>query len=109
MEQITLVFLLGVFTFAEIYRAMKSVRGFIVSVDNPGLENFFGETRTVIVRLKSGKEIEAKLNQCAACIARMNLGSEVRVFKGSDGYVVDPVWFNTRKACSFSQYTKPCG
>lgn len=109
MEQVTLVFLVGVFILAEIYRAVRSARGFIVSVDNPGLENFFGETRTVVVRLRSGREVKAKLTQCAACIARMDIGSEVRVFKGSDGYVVDPVWFHTKKLCSFSEDTQRCG
>ncbi|MGC8602274.1 MAG: hypothetical protein ACP5VS_01150 [Desulfomonilaceae bacterium] len=101
IEYITSLFLIAVFILAEIYRAKRSARGIIVSVEDLGPQNFLGEIRTAVVKLKSGQEVTAKLTQCAACIAKIQVGSEVRVFNSSDGYTVDPVWFLSKKSCGF--------
>ncbi len=108
IENITLGFLIAVFILAEIYRTLRSARGVIVSVEDSGPQNFFGEIRTAVVRLKSGREVTAKMSQCAACIARIQLGSEVKVFNSSDGFTIDPVWFRSRKQCAFSENSRGC-
>jgi hypothetical protein len=103
VEHVTLLFLIAVFILAEIYRARRSIRGIIVSVEDSGPQNFLGEIRTAVVKLRSGEEVTAKLTQCAACIAKIQLGSEVKVFNSSDGYTIDPVWFRSKNQCGFSE------
>jgi len=109
VENITLLFLIALFILAEIYRARRSIRGVIVSVEDSGPQNFLGEIRTAVVRLRSGEEVTAKLTHCAACIAKIQLDSEVKVFNSLDGYIVDPVWFRSKKQCAFSENVRDCG
>jgi len=99
IEQITLLFLIAIFALAEIYRARRSVRGIVISLEEPGPFNFFGEFRTAVVRLSSGKKVEAKMTSCTACLGKIELGSEVKIYSASDGYQIDPVWFRSIKNC----------
>ena len=97
IEQITLLFLIAIFALAEIYRARRSVRGIVISLEEPGPFNFFGEFRTAVVRLSSGRKVEAKMTSCTACLGKIELGSEVKIYSASDGYQIDPVWIRTVK------------
>ena len=103
VEHVTLLFFIAVFILAEIYTTRQSVRGIIVSVEDSGPHNFLGEIRTAVVKLRSGEEVTAKLTHCAACIAKIQLGSEVKVFNSSDGNTIDPLWFRSKKECSFAE------
>lgn len=102
-ENATLIFLIAVFLMAELYRTRRSVRGMVISIDECGPQNFLGEIRTAIVRLSSGRDIEAKLTSCSACIGKIGIGSEVKVFKSSDGYMIDPIWFRSKDKCAFQK------
>lgn len=108
IEQITLFFLIAVFILAEIYRARRSVRGVVISVENSSPQNFLGEIKTAIVKLNSGREITATLTSCSACLGKIDVGSEVKVFNSSNGYVIDPVWFRSRKQCALSGQLGGC-
>jgi hypothetical protein len=97
IEQITLLFLVAIFVLAEIYRARRSVRGIVVSMEESGPLNFFGEFSTAVVRLSSGKKVQARMTSCTACLGKIGPGSEVRIFSSSEGYQIDPVWIRTVK------------
>ncbi|MFH0960018.1 MAG: hypothetical protein V1897_15100 [Pseudomonadota bacterium] len=99
IEQITLLFLIAIFALAEIYRARRSVRGVVISLEDSGPLNFLGEVRTVVVRLSSGKNVEAKMTSCTACLGNIELGSEVKIYRSSEGYQVDPIWVRSIKNC----------
>lgn len=96
LENLTLIFLIAVFLAAEIYRTRRSVRGIVTFIEDFGPQNFLGEIRTATVKLYSGQEVSAKLTSCSACIGKIGIGSEVKVFKSSEGYMVDPVWFRSQ-------------
>lgn len=100
IEHITLLFLITVFVLAEIYRARRSVRGVVVSFEDTGPLNFFGEVRTVVVKLSSGELIQARMSSCAQCLGKIEPGSEVRIFDSSEGFQIDPVWIRSSKNCA---------
>lgn len=98
IEQATILFLVAVFVAAEIYRALRSTRGTIIALDNTGLGDL-APVFAVKVRLEEGREIDANLNFCTACIGRLKIGDDVRVCASGNGYVADLPWFR-RKRCS---------
>lgn len=109
IEQITLFFLIAVFILAEIHRARRSVRGIVIYVENTSPQNFLGEIKTAIVRLNSGSEVRATLTSCSACLGKIDVGSEVKVFNSANGYVIDPVWLRSGKQCAVSGHRGGCG
>jgi hypothetical protein len=99
IEQLTIVFLIGIFVAAEIYRATRGTRGAIIALNDSG----FGELLPVLsvkIRLDHGEVIDASLNCCTACLGRLRIGDEVRVSSSRDGYVVDLPWFRRGKCRS---------
>jgi len=96
LEQITIAFLIAVFVAAEIYRMRRGMRGVIVGVSDSA--DTFGvlPVMSVRVRLNSGREVEASLNACTACLGRLQVGDEVRVADTRDGWTVDLPWFRGR-------------
>lgn len=97
IEQVTVVFVIGVFVAAEIYRAKRGLKGVIVAVDSSSLGPVALPVMTVRVRLESGDEVTAGLNCCTACLGRLQVGDWVRVADSRDGYVIDLPWFRGRK------------
>lgn len=92
IEHLTIVFLIGIFVAAEIYRAARGTRGAIVALNDSGFGEFL-PVMSVKVRLDHGGVIDASLNCCTACLGRLRIGDEVRVSSSRDGYVVDLPWF----------------
>jgi hypothetical protein len=92
IDQLTLVFLVGVFVLAEVYRAGRASRGVIVSVESDPTGLLELPTMIVRVRLRDGNEVSAGLSCCTACLGRLRVGDEVRVTSSRDGYIVDLPW-----------------
>lgn len=101
LETVTLIFLLVVFLTAEIYRARRSSRGIIVGFDDSDLGLLVSPVLTARVRLEDGSIIQADVNSCTACMGRLTVGTQVRIFNSSNGYMVDTPWFQQKsgKAC----------
>lgn len=98
LEHVTLLFLVGIFVSAEIFRARRGMRGVIVSADDSSIGPVALPVMTVKVKLDRGDEVTASLNCCTACLGRLNVGDQVRVADSRDGYVIDLPWFQ-RKQC----------
>jgi len=96
LEYATLLFLIGLFIAAEVYRARRGVRGVIVGMNNDELGLLVSPVITVRVRLRHGEEINAGMNCCTACLGNLGIGDEVRVSDSRDGFVVDLPWFRSR-------------
>lgn len=92
LEQATIIFLVSVFIIAEIFRIFRGTRGVITAFDDAGLAALL-PVNSVRIKLHNGREIQAKLNCCTACLGRLKVGDEVRVTDTKDGYVVDLPWF----------------
>lgn len=95
LELATVLFLVGVFLMAEIYRMKRQKRGLIVAMNDPGMPLVALPVVTVQVRLDDGSEVPAKLNCCTACLGRLTVGDEVRVCDTRDGWVVDLPWLRS--------------
>ncbi len=99
IEHLTIIFLIGIFVAAEIYRATRGTRGSIVALNDSGLGELL-PVMSVKIRLDRGEVIDASLNCCTACLGRLRIGDEVRVSSSRDGYVVDLPWFRRRNCRS---------
>jgi len=107
LETATLLFLIVAFVAAELHRVRRGRRGIIVGSDDAGLGHLLLPVVTVKVRLEDGKEIDAELNCCTACLGRLQLGDEVRVLDSRDGYVVDLPW--RRHSRCDTETSRACG
>jgi hypothetical protein len=91
-----LIFLVLVFVAAEIYRMRRGQPAVIVSV----AENSFGPVPLPImhvgVRLDDGAEVSASMDCCTACLGRLNIGDEIRVYSSREGYKVALPWLRSR-------------
>ncbi|MDD3472969.1 MAG: hypothetical protein PHS86_09310 [Syntrophaceae bacterium] len=92
IETLTLIFLIILFLVAEYYRATRSRRGTIVSFEESELGFLINPILTARVQLENGKFVQASVNSCTACMGRLCVGSEVRVYNSSDGYILDVPW-----------------
>lgn len=101
LETVTLIFLIVVFLAAETYRARRSSRGIIVGFEDSDLGLLVSPVLTARVKLDDGSVIQAELNSCTACMGRLSVGTQVRIYNSSNGYVVDTPWFQrgSGKAC----------
>ena len=101
LETVTLIFLLIVFLSAEIYRARRSSRGIIVGFEDSDLGLLVSPVITARVKLGDGSIIQADLNSCTACMGKLEVGTQVRIYNSSSGYVVDTPWLRQRsgKTC----------
>jgi hypothetical protein len=109
LDHATLIFLVIVFGAAEIYRSLRGQTGEIVSVGATSLGPVPLPLVEVRVRLSSGNEVAADLDCCTACLGRLDVGDEVRVFLSREGYKVALPWFsegNRRKLTRTCQCTK---
>lgn len=95
LDHATLIFLVIVFVAAEIYRTRSGQPGVIVSVGTTSLGPLPLPLMQVGVRLDSGSEVSASLDCCTACLGRLNVGDEVRVFRSNEGYKVALPWFRS--------------
>jgi hypothetical protein len=100
IETITLIFLIVLFLTAEIYRVSRSSHGIIVSFEESEFGFLVSPTLMARVKLNDGSVVSATVNSCTACMGRLAVGSQVRVYRSSDGHVVDTPWI--RKKISFS-------
>ncbi len=96
LETATLVFLIVVFVAAEIHRSLRSRRGVIVGFEDSDLGFLVSPLLTARVRLNDGSEVMASVNSCTACLGRLAVGTQVRVYNSSDGYVVDTPWLEQK-------------
>lgn len=92
LDHATLIFLVLVFAAAEIYRIRRGQPGVIVSVG----ENSFGPIPLPVmhvgVRLATGTEVSASMDCCTACLGRLAIGDEVRVYRSREGFKVALPW-----------------
>lgn len=107
LETATLLFLIVAFVAAELHRVRRGRRGIIVGADDSGLGHLLLPVVTVKVRLEDGRNIDAELNCCTACLGRLQLGDEVRVLDSRNGYVVDLPW-RRRVRCD-AEASRVCG
>lgn len=96
IETITLIFLVILFLTAEGYRALRSSRGIIVSFEDSDLGFLVSPELTAKIRLEDGAIVQASVNGCTACMGNLIVGSQVRVYESSNGYVVDTPWFRKK-------------
>ncbi len=95
-DHATLLFLVGLFLAAEIYRIRRGTRGKIVSMVDTGLLGAVLPITKVRVELAPGESVIADLACCTACLGRLQVGDEVRVRNSKDGYVVELLWTGHR-------------
>jgi hypothetical protein len=100
IELITLAFLIVLFVTAEVYRSLKSSRGVIVSFEDSDLGFLVSPVLTARVRLEDGAIVQATANSCAVCMGKMAVGTQVRVYCSSTGYVLDSPWFRKKSSGS---------
>jgi hypothetical protein len=105
LDHATLIFLVLVFVAAEVYRSLRQEAGVIVSVGNTSLGPVPLPLVAINVRLQSGCEVSANLDCCTACLGRLDVGDEVRVFRSNEGYKVALPWFGSG---SLTKLTKTC-
>lgn len=96
VEQATILFLIAVFITAEARRMGRGLTGTIEGLDDQtlGLADF--SAMKVSVRLADGRLILADLDSCTACMARLNIGDEVRVSNTKSGWVIGVPWMSRR-------------
>jgi len=99
LEHATLIFLIALFAFAELYHVARGKRGFIKDVHDPALAHFLPAMQ-VTVELSKGREVVATLSGCTACLGGLQVGDEVLVRSSRDGYVIDLPWFRKHKCGS---------
>ncbi len=92
LEHATLIFLVLVFVAAEVYRTRRGQPGVIVSVGATSFGPIPLPLVQVDVRLETGSKVSASLDCCTACLGRLNVGDEVRVFRSNEGYKVALPW-----------------
>jgi hypothetical protein len=100
LDHATLIFLVLVFVAAEIYRLRRGQPAIIVSVG----ESSFGPVplpvMQVDVRLSGGAQVSASLDCCTACLGRLKVGDEVRVYRAREGYKVALPWIRSGTAAT---------
>ncbi len=109
LDHATLIFLVLVFVAAEVYRTRRGQPGVIVSVGDTSFGPVPLPLVRVGVRLDTGNEVSASLDCCTACLGRLNVGDEIRVFRSNEGYKVALPWFrsgNSRKLTNRCQCPK---
>lgn len=92
LETVTLVFLIMVFVSAEVYRSLRSSRGVIVAFEDSDLGFLVSPLLTARVKLNDGSVVLASVNSCTACLGRLAVGTQVRIYNSSSGYVLDTPW-----------------
>jgi hypothetical protein len=95
-DHATLLFLIGLFAIAEIYRISRGTSGKIVAMVDMGLPGVGLPIMKVQVQLSRGEEVTADLACCTACLGRLQVGDHVRVRNSKDGYVVELPWTQHR-------------
>ncbi len=105
IEHITLVFLICLFLIAEVYRALRSARGEIISFEDSEFGFLMSPSLMAKVKLSDGSVVTASVNGCVACMGRLGVGTQVRVYNSSEGYVVDTPWFHKKMkdTCSLAR------
>jgi hypothetical protein len=103
IELATTIFLIAVFTSAELYRLLRGKTGVVVGF----IEGFPGTAmlaNKVQVELVTGELVTAEMNACVACLGRVGIGTEVRVTESRDGFVVHLPWFRSGKCCGATRH-----
>jgi hypothetical protein len=99
IEFVTLVFLVGMFLAAEVYRFRRGRPGVIVAAEASLIPLPVQQVR---VRTAEGEEVTAAVDCCTACLGRLQVGDEVRVSAGRDGHVIHLPWIRG-SACRVTQ------
>ena len=108
IELLTFLFLVGVFTFLEVYQIFSKKKGVIVDVvESPiPLGGMLGGE--VVVRMTSGRVVRAKLSGCTQCMGRFTVGDEVHLIRSRSGYSVKiPFMSGRMHTCSHSNVSQP--
>jgi len=86
LNSFTLIVILAIYGSMFIAQYKKKEDGIIVNFE--GLGNCRNGGLGVIVRLKDGKEVQASISGCTACLDNLGEGSSVKVLNLGDKYVV---------------------
>ena len=83
----------------ELYVFFNGIPGtFVAFVDEGSLLKL--ADRRVLVALNDGRNIEAKVSGCTACMAKFEFGDPLLLIRDSRGYSVTIPWFARRsRAC----------
>jgi hypothetical protein len=95
LDHATLIFLVLVFVAAEVYRLRRGQPAVIVAVGDSSFGPLPLPVMQVDVRLSGGAQVSATLDCCTACLGRLKVGDEVRVYRAREGYKVALPWIRS--------------
>ena len=92
VENLTLLFLVLVFVLAELWSAVRGLRGVMVGFCDDEIPMLRLADRRVQVRLKDGSLVSAKVSGCTACMNRLAVGDAVSLLRQGAELVVAVPW-----------------